>query len=109
MPDAKTDFTTNIPAKIAANPDKAKEIGATFLFKISGDDGGTWYLDLKETVGVSPGDAEGLTPDCTLELTDEDWKTMSENPGAAMQLYFQGKLKVSGNAMLATKLQQILA
>ena len=34
---------------------------------------------------------------------------MSENPGAAMQLYFQGKLKVSGNAMLATKLQQILA
>ena len=109
MPDAKTDFTTNIPAKIAANPDKAKEIGATFLFKISGDDGGTWYLDLKENVGVSAGDAEGLAPDCTLELTDEDWKTMSENPGAAMQLYFQGKLKVSGNAMLATKLQQILA
>ena len=33
---------------------------------------------------------------------------MSETPGAAMQLYFQGKLKVTGNAMLATKLQQIL-
>ena len=108
MPDARTDFTTNIPAKIAANPEKAKEIGATFLFKISGDDGGTWLVDLKDTVGVTVGEGEGITPDCTLELTSEDWKMMSETPGAAMQLYFQGKLKVSGNAMLATKLQVIL-
>jgi len=108
MPDAKTDFTTNIPGKITANPEKAKAIGATFLFKISGDDGGTWFVDLKENVGVTEGEGDGATPDCTLELTDEDWKTMSENPAAAMQLYFQGKLKVSGNAMLATKLQQIL-
>jgi putative sterol carrier protein len=106
MPDARTDFTTNIPAKISANPEKAQAIGATFLFKISGDDGGTWSVNLKDNVGVTDGDAGGA--DCTLELTDADWKTMSENPGAAMQLYFQGKLKVSGNAMLATKLQQIL-
>ena len=108
MPDARTDFTTNIPGKISANPDKAKEIGATFLFKISGDDGGTWFVDLKDEVGVSEGEKDGITPDCTLELTSEDWKMMSETPGAAMQLYFQGKLKVSGNAMLATKLQVIL-
>ena len=38
----------------------------------------------------------------------EDWKAINETPGAAMQLYFQGKLKVTGNAILATKLQQIL-
>lgn len=108
MPDAKTDFTTNIPRKISANPDKSKEIGATFLFKISGNDGGTWFLNLKDEVGVTVGEVAGTVPDCTLELTDEDWKLMSETPGAAMQLYFQGKLKVSGNAMLATKLTQIL-
>ncbi len=41
-------------------------------------------------------------------MTADDWKSISENPGAAMQLYFTGKLKVSGNAMLATKLQQIM-
>ena len=38
-----------------------------------------------------------------------DWATISANPGAAMQLYFTGKLKVTGNAMLATKLQKLLA
>jgi len=106
MPDAKTDFETNIPAKIAKDPEKAKNIGAIFLFRISGDSGGTWTLDLKENPGVTEG--EHGEPECTLEMTDEDWQQMSDNPQSAMQLYFQGKLKVSGNAMLATKLQQIL-
>ncbi len=106
MPDAKTDFTTTFPEKIAANPDAAKAANAIFLFKITGDDGGTWTVDLK---GDEPGVKEGAvgTPDCTLELSSEDWKTISENWQQAMPLYFQGKLKVTGNAMLATKLQQI--
>ncbi len=106
MADAKTDFTKNIPDRIAAHPDKAKDIAAVFLFKISGDNGGTWTVNLKDEVGVKEGDSGNA--DCTLELTDADWNAISENPSAAMQLYFQGKLKVSGNAMLATKLQQIL-
>jgi putative sterol carrier protein len=107
MPDAKTDFTTNLPKKIASDPDRAKAINAVFLFKISGDDGGTWTVDLKgDEMGVKEGEVG--TPDCTLELTSDDWKTISDNPQSAMGLYFQGKLKVSGNAMLATKLQQLL-
>ena len=106
MADAKTDFTTKIPGKISGNPDAARAIGAVFLFRISGDQGGVWTLNLKDNLGVQEG--EHGPADCTLELTNDDWKTMSENPGAAMQLYFQGKLKVSGNAMLATKLQSIL-
>ena len=56
MADAKTDFSKNIPDRIAADPDKAKNIGAIFLFKISGDNGGTWTLDLKEDVGVKEGE-----------------------------------------------------
>ncbi len=108
MPDAKTDFTKNLPEKIAADPDAARAVNAVFLFKIEGDDGGTWTLDLKgDDVGVK--DGEVGEADCTLEMTSDDWKQISDNPQSAMALYFQGKLKVSGNAMLATKLQQILA
>ena len=106
MADAQTDFTTRLPNKIKNDPDKAKAIGAVFVFKISGEGGGTWTIDCKDNLGVREGAQEGA--ECTLELTHDDWKTMSENAGAAMQLYFTGKLKVSGNAMLATKLQQIL-
>ncbi len=106
MADAQTDFTTRLPNKVSGDPEKAKAIGAVFVFKINGEGGGTWTIDCKNDIGVR----EGADPaaDCTLELAAEDWKTISENAGAAMQLYFTGKLKVSGNAMLATKLQQIL-
>ena len=106
MPDAKTDFTKNLPEKISGDPDNAKTIDAVFLFKISGDDGGTWTVNCKDEVGVHEGEVG--EPDCTLELTSEDWQTISDNPSSAMQLYFQGKLKVSGDAMKATKLQQLL-
>lgn len=107
MPDAQTDFTKNLPEKIGSDPDRAREINAIFLFKINGDGGGTWTVDLKtESPGVSEGEVG--TPDCTLELSADDWKAISDNPQQAMALYFQGKLKVSGNAMLATKLQQLL-
>ncbi len=107
MADAQTSFTQDIPNKISADPEKAKAIGAIFLFKVTGDNGGTWTLNLKDEVGVTDGDAGNA--ECTIEIANEDWETISTNSGAAMQLYFQGKLKVSGNAMLATKLQQILA
>jgi putative sterol carrier protein len=107
MADAQTDFTSRLPTKISNDPAKAKAIGAVFLFKITGDGGGTWTIDCKNEPGVYPG--EKGTPDCTLELSAADWKTISEQPGQAMSLFFTGKLKVTGNAMLATKLQQILA
>ena len=107
MADAKTDFSEKIPNKIQADPEASKAIGAVFLFKISGDDGGTWTVNLKDDLGVKEG--EHGEPDVTLELSDEDWATISDDPQAAMNLFFQNKLKVSGNPMLATKLQQILA
>jgi putative sterol carrier protein len=105
MADAQSDFSTRLPNKITGDVDKAKAVGAVFVFKITGDGGGVWTIDCKNNVGVRPGEEPA---DCTLELTAEDWKAISTNPGAAMQLYFTGKLKVSGNAMLATKLQQII-
>jgi putative sterol carrier protein len=107
MADAKTDFNQNIPNKIRTNPDASKAIGAVFLFKITGDNGGTWTVNLKDDLGVKEG--EHGAADCTIEVSADDWKTMSENPSAGMQLFFQGKLKVAGNTLLATKLQQILA
>jgi putative sterol carrier protein len=106
MQDPKTDFETNIARRIEENPEGAKKVGAVYLFKIDGDGGGTWTVDLKESPGVRAGDAGNA--DCTIEVTAADWRQMRESPSSAMQLYMTGRLKVSGNVLLATKLQQVL-
>lgn len=107
MPDAQTSFTETIPANIARDPDRARAVGAVFVFRIEGEGGGTWTVDLKHDPGVY----EGMRDDaeCVIECTSETWKKLSDSPASAMQFFFQGELKVTGNAMLATKLQAVIA
>jgi putative sterol carrier protein len=99
-------FNVDVPEALKKHPDKAREIGAIYLFKISGDGGGTWTVDL---VGNPPTVAEGDkgNAQCTFEVAHDDFKQMLTNPAMGMQLYFQGKLKVTGDPMLATKLQKL--
>jgi hypothetical protein len=106
--DAKELFDHQVPDAIAKNPDKAKEIGAVYLFKITGDGGGEWTVDLASaTPSCKPG-THG-TPQCTVEVAHADFQSMLTNPALGMQLYFQGKLKVTGDPMLATKLQKLFS
>ena len=98
-------FNTQIPEALKKNPDKAREIGAVYLFKIAGDGGGTWTVDLTANPpAVTQGDKGNAQ--CTFEVAHDDFKQMLTDPNAGMQLYFQGKLRVSGDPMLAMKLQQ---
>lgn len=106
MPDAKTSFTKDIPDSIDSDVEKARAVDAVFLFKVSGEDGGVWTVNMKDAPGVTEGDAGNA--ECTIELSTEDWKAMTEKPGSAMQFFMQGKIKVTGNALLATKLQSVI-
>lgn len=106
MPDAKTSFSQDIPRSIADDLEKAKDVDAVFLFKVIGEGGGVWTVNMKDAPGVTEGD--GGNAECTIELSTEDWKAMTEKPGAAMQFFMQGKIKLSGNALLATKLQSVI-
>ena len=101
-------FDKQVPEALAKHPDKAKEIGAVYLFKITGEDGGDWTVDL---ASATPSCQRGVhgTPQCTIEVAHSDFKAMLGNPALGMQLYFQGKLKVTGDPMLATKLQKLFS
>ena len=105
--DAADLFDNLIPKGIQAYPDKAKEVGAIYGFKVTGDGGGEWTVNLKADPPTCERGDNG-TAECTLEVTSEDFAAMLADPQQAMQLYFQGKLKVSGDPMLAMKLQSFL-
>lgn len=106
--DIKQLFNEILPAGLAKNAEDAKTIGAKFQINITGPTGGEWNIDASSTgpsAKAGTGDA-----DCTITITDEDFQKLVENPQAnGMQLFFAGKLKVSGNQMLAMKLQKLFS
>jgi hypothetical protein len=104
----KAFFDQKVPDVLKVNPDKAKDVAAVYLFKIAGPDGGTWTADLVSSPPTCrPG--EHGTPQCTIETSDVDFRTMIDGGmQAAMSLFFTGKLKISGDQMLATKLTKLL-
>ena len=102
-------FNEELPAQLAKNPDGAKQIGAKYQINISGDGGGEWYIDVSDT-GPKAEKGNPGNADCTISITAEDFQKLHENPQAnGMQLFFAGKLKVTGNQMLAMKLQKLFS
>ena len=102
-------FNEELPAALAKNAEAAKQIGATYQLNITGEGGGEWFIDVSSSgpkaVQGNPGTAE-----CTIGMTAEDFQKLHENPQAnGMQLFFAGKLKVSGNPTLAMKLQKLFS
>jgi len=104
--DAQELFDHLVPEGLKLHPEKARELNAIYCFKVTGDGGGEWTVDLTANPPTCiKGDAGKAQ--CTVEVSNEDFKTMLGDPNAGMQLYFQGKLRVSGDPMLAMKLQQL--
>jgi putative sterol carrier protein len=100
-------FNEELPAALSKNPDAAKAIGAKYQINISGEGGGEWYIDASSS-GPSAAAGNPGGADCTISMGAEDFQKLYENPQAnGMQLFFAGKLKVTGNQMLAMKLQKL--
>lgn len=100
-------FTQELPAAMEKNPAGAKEIGAKYQLNVTGDGGGEWFIDVSDSgpkcTAGNPGGA-----DCTITISTDDFQKLHENPETnGMQLFFQGKLKVAGNQMLAMKLKKL--
>jgi hypothetical protein len=101
-------FDTQVPAALAAHPEKANDINAVYVFNITGDEPGVWTVDLAAKPPTCTRGNKG-NAQCTIEVAHGDFKQMLSNPALGMQLYFQGKLKVTGDPMLATKLQKLFS
>ena len=82
-----------MPANI--NPDAAKGMNSTIQFNLSGDNGGQWYVTIKDgKAEVSKGTAP--SPNMTLSMSAQDYVDMT-----------MGKLKISGDMGLAMKMQSL--
>ena len=105
--DIQNMFNNDLPAMLAKNPDAAKQIGAKYQLNITGEGGGEWFIDVSDSGPKAEAGNPGAA-DCTITIDSQDFQKLYENPQAnGMQLFFSGKLKVSGNPTLAMKLQNL--
>lgn len=101
-------FEVHLPKGIGANVERARSVNAIYQFDISGDNGGTWVLDLtKDNDWISEGASDSAQ--CTIQVSADDWVAIMNKELNAMQAFMMGKLRISGDMGLATKLQTVFS
>jgi putative sterol carrier protein len=90
------------------NAKAAKTLDAVFQFDISGENGGNWNVIIKDgTCQVNQGKHSG--PTVTLTMSEETWLAMVNKQLNGMQAFMSGKLKVSGDIMLAQRIPDLFS
>ncbi|CAG9858017.1 unnamed protein product [Phyllotreta striolata] len=94
--------------QVKQDPGKAKSVGGVFLYNITKDGKQVkqWTMDLKNAK-VFEGKPEGK-PNTTLTVSDDDFMQLAEGKLNPQQAFMKGKLKITGNIMLAQKLAPLL-
>jgi putative sterol carrier protein len=100
-------FNTDLANAIALKPDVARRIGVKYQFIITGEGGGEWFVDVSPT-GPKVEQGNPGTADCTIKISAADFEQLWNNPSSGMNLFFSGRLTVTGDPMLALKLQDLI-
>lgn len=90
------------------NETTVRQNGYLYLFQLDGENGGLFYLDLKNGNG---GAGEGLPstePDMTLTLSVPDMQNMFMGNIKPLQVYMSGRLKVSGDLSAAINIEDFV-
>jgi 3-hydroxyacyl-CoA dehydrogenase/3a,7a,12a-trihydroxy-5b-cholest-24-enoyl-CoA hydratase len=97
-----------IGERISEHPEWAKKVGAVFQFDITGSEGGSYVVDLKNDGGSArPG--EDPTAGCKLTLSFDDFMAMISGELNPQMAFMGGKMKISGDVILAAKLAPLFS
>lgn len=92
-----------MPSKF--NSTAAKGLSKTIQWNITGDETGVWAFQIIDGTGhLIPGGVE--KPDTTFTVSAKNWTAIAEGKLDAMKAFMTGKLKVTGDMMLAMKMPQ---
>jgi hypothetical protein len=101
-------FNNRVTEALRRHPNRAKDVQAVFLFRVSGPDGGIWTADLVSSPPSCVA-GESVPAQCTIEVADQDLGAMIDGGmQVAMQVFLSGKLKLSGDTTLLMRLSKIL-
>ncbi|XP_069867850.1 hydroxysteroid dehydrogenase-like protein 2 isoform X1 [Dipodomys merriami] len=88
--------------------DVVKATQAVYQFELSGEDGGTWFLDLKTKGGYVGHGEPSDRADVVMSMTTDDFVKMFSGKLKPTMAFMSGKLKIKGNMALAIKLEKLM-
>ncbi|MFN8544837.1 MAG: SCP2 sterol-binding domain-containing protein [Candidatus Binatia bacterium] len=88
------------------NADAAKGMNATIQFNLSGDNGGQWYVAIKDG-GAQVAQGTAPSANMTLSMSSSDYVDMIMGKLNGQMAFMSGKLKISGDMGLAMKMQSL--
>jgi putative sterol carrier protein len=90
----------------AFQADKAKGVHASYQWKLSGRDGGEWWLSVNDgTYKMGRGKIDN--PNVTFAASDQDWVAMSNKTLNVQWAYLTGRLRIQGSHRLVKELDEI--
>ncbi|MDO8644874.1 MAG: SCP2 sterol-binding domain-containing protein [bacterium] len=100
-------FEGKVTETLKKKAEKLSSIKSIFEFQLSGDNGGTWTVDLTGGEGKVLAGSSGK-PDVTVKMSDENFVKLVSGQLNGQMAFMTGKIKVQGKLGLALKLQSIL-
>ncbi len=93
-----------LPGKLPQ--DKLGGLDVALQFDITGDNGGKWYLIIKDgKAEVAAGEVEN--PKITIKMKDENYVKLVNGELSGQKAFMTGKLKFKGDMTLGIKLQKL--
>jgi putative sterol carrier protein len=84
-------------------PDRAQGVKAIIQYDITGQDGGTYHVDIADGKCAMK-DGPAAVPNLTLTMAAQDWLDMVSGKLNGQMAFMSGKLKIKGDMGLAMKL-----
>ncbi len=102
-PSVKTIFE-QLPT--AFRSDRAAGVAVVFQFLISGSEGGSWYVTIRDdTCKVEEGSHEN--PTTTIKMADRDFVALIRGELNAMKAFTSGKLRIEGDLMKSQLIEKL--
>lgn len=105
--DAARAFQERIPKRLAKRPEIARRVNALYQFRLIGEGGGNWVVDLRgPSAHVAPGRVE--KPDIEVTMSTTDFMDLAQGAVSTQMAIVRNKLRFDGPMRLALEVRQIL-